>query len=321
MSILDISGLTVAQIAVKLNELVTVEETMLRVMENDPRKGVKSLALRERKRIKEKLDERVRLEKMGTLEKTLQTQEIGHVAGVDEAGRGPLAGPVVAAAVILPKNLFIYGLNDSKILSAKRRETLFERINETALSLSVGRAESQEIDQLNILQATHLAMRRALKALSVQPERVLIDGNSLPNGPYPEIAVVGGDATSLSIAAASIVAKVTRDRLMTEYDIQYPGYGFSQHKGYGSTDHQKALSKLGPCPIHRYSFSGVTRFHPGKSEDFNIFEKGIEKAKGLEQLEAIGISIAIAKEELPSEEVSLLREHYRKRRKTLKKRG
>ncbi len=321
MSTLNIPDLTVARIRAHLNGLEAIDDALLSALETDPRRGVKSLALRERKRRKAEAAEHARLEKMLNLERKLRARGIGPIAGVYEAGRGPLAGPVVAAAVILPEDLLISGLNDSKALSADRRETLFDRIGETALAVSVGRADSGEIDRLNILQATHLAMRRALETLSLLPERVLVDGNSLPNGPYPEIAVVDGDATSLSIAAASIVAKVTRDRLMAEYDRQFPGYGFSRHKGYGSADHLRALAERGPCPIHRQTFSGVSRLHPGRSEDFRIFIEGIGKAASPAQLEAIGSSIASASVDLPPAEVDALREHYRKRRAALTRTG
>ncbi|MGE0082603.1 MAG: ribonuclease HII [Thiohalomonadaceae bacterium] len=180
------------------------------------------------------------------------------VAGVDEAGRGPLAGPVVAAAVILDPARPIAGLDDSKKLSEAGRDALFSLIKERALGWAVGRAEVEEIDGLNILQATLLAMRRALEALTPAPEHALIDGNRCPEGLACTAEwVIDGDARIEAISAASIIAKVTRDREMIALDKQYPGYGFAKHKGYGTAEHLQALDRLGPCPIHRHSFAPV----------------------------------------------------------------
>ena len=177
-----------------------------------------------------------------------------YVCGVDEAGRGPLAGPVYAAAVILPKGMMIDGVNDSKKLTEKKREQLFEIIKESALSYSIAWASVEEIENLNILNAAMLAMKRAVEGLSVKAEFAYIDGNKTPPIDIPCEAVVKGDANSLSIAAASILAKVSRDRLMLEYAETYPGYGFERHKGYGTKAHTEAILKYGQCPIHRPSF-------------------------------------------------------------------
>lgn len=200
------------------------------------------------------------------LEQQLRAAGCRTIAGVDEAGRGPLAGPVVAAAVILPEFWIARGcvepgfedLDDSKRLTAATRETLYERlVAHPQIRFAIARAEATEIDQLNILQATHLAMRRALDALGAPPDHVLVDGRSVPHLPVPATAVIRGDALSLSIAAASILAKVTRDRLMHELDRQYPGYGFAMHKGYPTPQHLAALAQLGPTPVHRRSFAPV----------------------------------------------------------------
>lgn len=177
------------------------------------------------------------------------------IAGVDEAGRGPLAGPVVAAAVILPPEVEIEGLNDSKKLTSARREALFSVITQTALSYCVSGASVEEIESLNILQATFLAMRRAVEGLSVPVDLLLIDGNQMPGGlSVSARTVVKGDGRSASIAAASILAKVTRDRYMVQMDTQYPGYGFAQHKGYGTKAHYAVLAQKGLSPLHRPSF-------------------------------------------------------------------
>ena len=176
------------------------------------------------------------------------------ICGVDEAGRGPLAGPVCAAAVILPPGLEIPGLNDSKKLTDKKRRELYDIIIEQAVSYGIAFASEQEIDEINILQATFLAMERAMQKLSPQPELALIDGNRTKDFGLPVRTIVKGDSLSASIAAASILAKVTRDRLMEEYDAQYPQYGFAVHKGYGTKRHYETLREFGPSPIHRKTF-------------------------------------------------------------------
>ncbi len=181
----------------------------------------------------------------------------GRVAGVDEVGRGPLAGPVVAAAVMLDPNRPIPGLDDSKRLTARRREALSEEVRTHALAWALGRSEVDEIDRVNILQASMLAMERAVAALSIQPGHVYVDGNRLPNLPMAATAVVGGDALIAESAAASILAKVSRDAELVALDERFPGYGFAGHKGYPSRAHLEALERLGPCPEHRRSFAPV----------------------------------------------------------------
>lgn len=177
------------------------------------------------------------------------------VCGVDEAGRGPLAGPVCAAAVILPENCEIEGLNDSKKLSEKKREMLFGIIKENAVAYSIAYGTLEEIEQYNILEATYIAMNRAIDGLSQKADFALIDGNRVPKGiKIPSVTVIKGDSKSCSIAAASILAKVTRDRLMLEYDKKYPQYLFAQHKGYGTKAHYEAIKQHGVCEIHRLSF-------------------------------------------------------------------
>lgn len=177
-----------------------------------------------------------------------------YIAGVDEAGRGPLAGPVVAAAVILPKALKIMYLDDSKKLTAAKREELFDMIMEQAVSVGVGQSSPETIDQVNILQATYLAMKEAVSKLSPKPELLLNDAVMIPGLSVRQVPIIKGDGKSLSIAAASVIAKVTRDRMMTAYDSLYPAYGFAEHKGYGSKRHIEVLKSTGPCPIHRRSF-------------------------------------------------------------------
>ena len=179
---------------------------------------------------------------------------LGLIAGVDEVGRGPLCGPVVTAAVILPKDCEILYLNDSKKLSEKRREMLFPEIMEKAVAVAITSCSPEEIDELNILNATKKAMREAVLKLDPKPACVFVDAVTIPDLPYKQVPIIKGDAKSLSIAAASVVAKVTRDRLMVELDEKYPGYGFAANKGYGTAEHIAALKSLGPCEIHRKSF-------------------------------------------------------------------
>lgn len=190
-------------------------------------------------------------------EKIAQAQGFQRIAGVDEVGRGPLAGPVMATAVILPPGLHIPGIDDSKKLSPLKREILFDVITAKALAIGTGSVEPEIIDSINILQATRLAMLNAVGQLSPLPDFLLIDGITPINTSIPQKTVKKGDSLSLSIAAASIIAKVTRDRLMVEMDQRYPGYGFAGHKGYGSALHLEAIRQLGPCPIHRLTFGGV----------------------------------------------------------------
>ena len=196
--------------------------------------------------------ELARLEAMREYEDTYDA--CAYICGIDEAGRGPLAGPVVAAAAVLPKDCQIFYLNDSKKLSEKKRDLLFDEIKEKAVAYGIGIVSPQVIDEINILQATYEAMRQAISQLNVIPEILLNDAVTIPGVDIMQVPIVKGDAKSVSIAAASILAKVTRDRMMMEYDQIYPEYGFAKHKGYGTAAHIAALKEYGPCPIHRRTF-------------------------------------------------------------------
>lgn len=196
--------------------------------------------------------ERVRIETMKVYEKEYESH--GWICGIDEVGRGPLCGPVVAGAVILPKDCQILYLNDSKKLSEKKREELYDVIMEQAVAVGVGTATPQRIDEINILQATYEAMRQAIESLKVKPALLLNDAVTIPGVDIPQIPIIKGDAKSVSIAAASIIAKVTRDRMMIEYDRIYPGYDLASNKGYGTKVHMEALKTVGPCEIHRRTF-------------------------------------------------------------------
>lgn len=190
-------------------------------------------------------------------EKKLRLQGITLIAGIDEAGRGPLAGPVVAAAVILPEHFDLPGLTDSKKLSAKKREQLFGPIRQQALAVGVGFVHAEEVDEINILQATLKSMCQAVSRLKIEPQHLLIDGISPVPLTLAQQTIKKGDSRSLSIAAASVIAKVVRDRMMVVYDRHYPQYGFAGHKGYGSAKHRALIAEHGPCPLHRKSFAGV----------------------------------------------------------------
>jgi ribonuclease HII len=198
--------------------------------------------------------ERVRLEGMREFEN--KYSDLAYVAGIDEAGRGPLAGPVVAAAVILPKDIFLPFLNDSKKVTEKRRDVLFDEIKQNAIAYGIGIASNTLIDEINILQATYEAMREAINSMEKTPDILLVDAVHIPDINIKQVGIVKGDAKSVNIAAASILAKVTRDRIMVEYDKIYPEYGFASNKGYGTATHIAALKEVGPCAIHRKSFIG-----------------------------------------------------------------
>ena len=253
---MDISSLTVKEIEAQMARSPSLE--FLEACGQDKRGGVQRLW----KRFQQEQAERNRVNALYLYERSALAEGAELVAGVDEAGRGPLAGPVVVGAVILPLGLFLPKLNDSKKLSPKARDALYDEICEKAIALHCSIVDAETIDRVNIYQATMNGMYEAILALDPAPQKVLIDAMRLEKLPMPSLAIVQGDAKSASIAAASILAKVTRDRLMIQYDAMYPEYGFAQHKGYGTARHLKALKAYGPCPIHRRSFDPVKTFSP-----------------------------------------------------------
>ena len=259
--ILELTAATVGSLTVyRLTRIVSGREEsiapdVLRAMELDSRSGVTRLALRLRKRLSARIMEESRLEKLCRYEKSLWKQGKNLVAGLDEAGAGPLAGPVVAAAVILPPGLTLPGVDDSKKLSARKRELLASHIIQNSVSFAFGEASPREIDRVNIFQASLLAMRRAVLGLDAAPEHLLIDARRIPGIDLPQTPITGGDAVSFSIASASILAKTRRDEMMRGLDRKYPGYGFARHKGYPTAEHRQALRRLGPTPEHRKSFT------------------------------------------------------------------
>jgi len=222
----------------------------------DGRAGVQAAISKRKRELQKQVEEDLRLEKMLAYEKELYAQGIQLIAGVDEVGRGPLAGPVVAAAVILPENCKIPGLNDSKKIPKSKHQAIYQAVLDQALSVGIGVKDNQVIDQVNIYEATKLAMLEAIQELDQQPQHLLIDAMKL-DLPISQTSIIKGDANSLSIAAASVVAKVTRDQMMAAYDQEYPGYDFGQNAGYGTTKHLEGLEKHGVTPIHRRSFEPI----------------------------------------------------------------
>lgn len=227
-------------------------ERLFEEYKDDTRNGVISLIAKYQRELDKLKQEQARTWRLQEYER--KYSDYAYICGIDEAGRGPLAGPVVAGAVILPKNCDILYINDSKQLSAKKRDELYAVIMERAVAVGVGIADCRRIDEINILNATYEAMRQAIEKLSVKPDILLNDAVHIPQVDIVQVPIIKGDAKSISIGAASIIAKVTRDRMMEEYDRLYPQYGFAGHKGYGSKEHIEAIKAYGPCPIHRKTF-------------------------------------------------------------------
>lgn len=223
---------------------------------SDERKGVQNIIASGKKNYDKYIAELERLEVISAFEKKYASQGVEYIGGIDEVGRGPLAGPVVTACVILPVGCKILGVNDSKKLSAKKRDELFDIIMEKAVSVGIGMEDNNTIDNINILQATYKAMQQAINNMPIKPQQLLVDAVTIPNIDIPQEPIIKGDAKSISIGAASIVAKVTRDRMMAEYAKTYPMYDFDSNMGYGSKTHIEAIKKYGLCSIHRKSFTG-----------------------------------------------------------------
>ena len=247
---------TIKEIKEQLASIQRLDDPLLTELEQDSRSGVIQAIAKRKKEIQKRLDEDERLEGMLAYEKECYARGMELIAGVDEVGRGPLAGPVVAAAVILPKACKIPGLNDSKKIPKSKHKEIYEAVLQNAIAIGVGVKDNHVIDQVNIYEATKLAMMEAIGQLEPQPQHLLIDAMRL-DLPISQTSIIKGDANSLSIAAASIVAKVTRDQMMEEFDREYPGYDFAQNAGYGTAKHLAGLDKLGVTPIHRRSFEPV----------------------------------------------------------------
>ena len=247
---------TIKEVKERLAMIDELDHPLFEELILDGRAGVQAAISKRKRELQKQVDEDLRLEKMLAYEKELYAQGIDLIAGVDEVGRGPLAGPVVAAAVILPKACKIPGLNDSKKIPKSKHKEIYEDVLQNAIAIGIGVKDNQVIDQVNIYEATKLAMMEAIGQLEPQPQHLLIDAMKL-DLPISQTSIIKGDANSLSIAAASIVAKVTRDQMMEEFDCEYPGYDFTQNAGYGTANHLAGLHKLGVTPIHRRSFEPV----------------------------------------------------------------
>ena len=247
---------TIKEIKERLATIDDLDHPLFEELILDGRAGVQAAISKRKRELQKQVDEDMRLEKMLAYEKEPYAQGIDLIAGVDEVGRGPLAGPVVAAAVILPKACKIPGLNDSKKIPKSKHKEIYEAVLQNAIAIGIGIKDNQVIDQVNIYEATKLAMMEAIGQLEPQPQHLLIDAMKL-DLPIPQTSIIKGDANSLSIAAASIVAKVTRDQMMEEFDREYPGYDFAQNAGYGTAKHLAGLDQLGVTPIHRRSFEPI----------------------------------------------------------------
>lgn len=247
---------TIKEVKERLAMIDELDHPLFEELGKDARAGVQSAINKRKRELQKQVEEDLRLEKMLAYEKELYAQGVQLIAGVDEVGRGPLAGPVVAAAVILPKNCKIPGLNDSKKIPKSKHQAIYQAVLDQALSIGIGVKDNRVIDQVNIYEATKLAMLEAIQELELQPQHLLIDAMKLEL-PVSQTSIIKGDANSLSIAAASIVAKVTRDQMMAAYDQEYPGYDFAQNAGYGTAKHLQGLEKQGVTPIHRRSFEPI----------------------------------------------------------------
>ena len=247
---------TIKEIKERLATIDRLDHPLFEELIADGRAGVQAAISKRKRELQKQVEEDLRLEKMLAYEKELYAQGIQLIAGVDEVGRGPLAGPVVAAAVILPENCKIPGLNDSKKIPKSKHQAIYQAVLDQALSVGIGVKDNQVIDQVNIYEATKLAMLEAIQELDQQPQHLLIDAMKL-DLPISQTSIIKGDANSLSIAAASIVAKVTRDQMMAAYDQEYPDYEFGQNAGYGTSKHLEGLEKYGVTPIHRRSFEPI----------------------------------------------------------------
>ncbi|MFH6650138.1 ribonuclease HII [Streptococcus suis] len=247
---------TIREVTALLAQVDSLDSPVWAELAQDERAGVQATIKKRQKELEKEAAEDARLEAMLSYEKALYENGVEFIAGIDEVGRGPLAGPVVAAAVILPKGCKIRYLNDSKKIPKSKHEAIYQEVMERALAVGVGVKDAAVIDQVNIYEATKLAMLEALGQLNQEPEHLLIDAMKLDTS-IPQISIIKGDASSLSIAAASIVAKVTRDKMMADYDKEFSGYGFAKNAGYGTAEHLEGLNKLGITPIHRKTFEPI----------------------------------------------------------------
>ncbi|MEA2624768.1 MAG: ribonuclease [Candidatus Binatota bacterium] len=294
-----------------------VPTRLLTKLKRDPRQGIRKLYEVLKKRHDREREERLRIDAMLNFERLLWSSGVRHVAGVDEVGMGPLAGPVIAAAVVFSPGTEILGVDDSKRVDPERRRELAREIRERALGIGIGRAEVDEIDRLNIYQAGRLAMRRAIDALPMRPDHVLVDARSIPEFAGPQNPFHKGDGINFSIAAASIVAKTHRDALMEELEAAYPGYGFAHHKGYCTAEHQDAVRRLGPCAVHRMSFQFIRELCGEFSELFYALKRELACVAAAAELKGFEQTLETRWTELADSEQRKLRVMVTRRWKTV----
>jgi ribonuclease HII len=285
----------------------SVSPQLLTKLKRDPRHGVRLIYATLKKRYERDSAERTRLDAMLNFERVLWRAGVQHIAGVDEVGMGPLAGPVIAAAVVFPPHTELHGIDDSKKLDVEQRVDADRRIRAAASGIAIGRAEVAEIDTLNIYHAGLLAMRRAVEALPMRPQHVLVDARSIPGVDIPQNCFNKGDGLDFSIAAASIVAKIHRDRLMDDLAREYPEYGFERHKGYCTPEHQDAIRRLGPCAIHRKSFTFIRELRGEYSAFFYELKRRLDAAATAAELQAVERELDASRSALSDAEQRKLR--------------
>jgi ribonuclease HII len=286
---------------------VPVSAQTLSKLKRDPRHGVRQIYVSLKKRYERDSAERTRLDAMLNFERVLWRAGVQHIAGVDEVGMGPLAGPVIAAAVVFPPHTELHGIDDSKKLDAEQRVDAERRIRAAASGVAIGRAEVAEIDSLNIYHAGLLAMRRAVEALPMQPQHVLVDARAIPGVDLPQNSFDKGDGLNFSIAAASIVAKVHRDGLMDDLAREHPAYGFERHKGYCTPEHQDAIRRLGPCSIHRTSFTFIRELRGEYCALFYDLKRRLDAAAAAAELDALDAELGGVRDALSESEQRKLR--------------
>lgn len=289
----------------------------LNKLKRDPRQGVRQLYEALKKRYERDTAERTRLDAMLNFERVLWRAGVQHIAGVDEVGMGPLAGPVIAAAVVFPPHTELTGIDDSKRLDLEQREDAERRIRAVAAGIGIGRVEVEEIDTINIYHAGLLAMRRAVEALPMRPQHVLVDARSIPGVDVPQNCFNKGDGINFSIAAASIIAKTHRDRLMDELARAHPEYGFERHKGYCTPEHQEAIRRHGPCAIHRRSFTFIRELRGEYSALFYDLKARLERAAAAAEIQAVEDEVAACREALAEYEQRKLKLMLTRRWKAL----
>lgn len=306
-------ALTIAQVREILR--ASPSSSLIEELRQDPRSGVQKLLESFDRRLVREGKEDERLKALAVIERDMRAMGYHRVGGIDEAGRGPLAGPVVAACVILPDSFSsLRGLNDSKLLSKDARSHLYDEIRELAVGFGIGVVPPDVIDEINIFQATRKAMLEAWESCEPRPDFLLIDGSGVPDLPAPQKAFPKADQRSACVAAASILAKVHRDRIMEMYDEHFPEYGFARHKGYGTAEHMVALARVGICSIHRKTFAPVNQYVLPSLE---TLRRSIERARGLDSLAAVGDRVRNALQFLTAEEIEELRSRYRDRKAEL----